>query len=136
MKESRTAETSQTPADAPKPPPGPWVLRGEAMALLALTTVFLIGVTIALVQQWRTGRAIRLVPAEGAEPVFQVDVNSATKDELMLLPHVGERRAEQIVAWRATHGPFQRVEDVAHAAGLTQAQLNELRDHLSLKPLE
>lgn len=50
----------------------------------------------------------------------QVDLNTADAAALCTLPGVGEKRAEAILAYRAQHGPFARVEDAAQVPGITQ----------------
>ena len=50
-----------------------------------------------------------------------VDLNTADAAALCALPGIGERKAEAIVAYRAEHGPFARVEDAAQVPGITQA---------------
>jgi competence protein ComEA len=57
-----------------------------------------------------------------------LDLNSAPMVELMKLPGVGPKRAEEIIRWRLTHG-FRRREDLLRIKGIGQ------RTYLKLKPL-
>jgi competence ComEA-like helix-hairpin-helix protein len=45
-------------------------------------------------------------------PDMRIELNQATEAELMLLPGIGPRLAEGIVADRAANGPYRRLEDL------------------------
>ena len=50
-------------------------------------------------------------PAEGTKPQDgKVNLNTATKEELMTLSGVGESRADSIIAYREENGRFQNTE--------------------------
>ncbi len=51
-------------------------------------------------------------------PPEQLDVNSATADELERLPRVGPALARRIVTYREQHGDFTSVEDLRHVRGI------------------
>lgn len=61
-----------------------------------------------------------------AEP--PLDLNSAPMVELLRLPGIGPKRAEDIIRYRLTHG-FRRREDLLRIKGIGQ------RTYLKLKPL-
>jgi len=51
-----------------------------------------------------------------------VNINTATVQELELLPSVGEVRARAIVEHRKENGPFKNVQDLVQVSGIgTQA---------------
>jgi competence protein ComEA len=60
-------------------------------------------------------------------PSGPVNVNSATADQLDVLPGVGPTTAEAIVAHREQHGPFQTVEQLADVRGIGPVKLDALR---------
>lgn len=51
-------------------------------------------------------------------PPEQLDVNSATADELERLPRVGPALARRIVTYREQHGAFASIEDLRHVRGI------------------
>ena len=61
----------------------------------------------------------------------RVSLNSATADQLDELPGVGPVTAEAIIAYRTTHGGFQRVEDLLDVQGIGEKTLADLRDLVS-----
>jgi competence protein ComEA len=46
-----------------------------------------------------------------------VNINSADASQLMLLPRVGQKAAERIIAWRTEHGPFKKASDLMQVKG-------------------
>lgn len=46
-----------------------------------------------------------------------VNINTASASELTLLPRVGEKAAERIVAYRTEHGPFKKAADLMQVKG-------------------
>jgi competence protein ComEA len=61
------------------------------------------------------------------DPAGPVNVNSATADQLDVLPGVGPTTAAAIIAHREQHGPFQSVEQLGDVRGIGPAKLDALR---------
>ena len=67
-------------------------------------------------------------PAGAAStPAQPVDVNTATVEQLDVLPGVGPATAAAIVAYRDAHGPFTSVESLAEVRGIGPAKMEALR---------
>lgn len=58
----------------------------------------------------------------------QVDLNTATVEQLDTLPGVGPVTAAAIVAWRDTNGRFSSVDQLSDVDGIGPARLDKLRD--------
>ena len=61
-----------------------------------------------------------------------VNLNTATPEELQLLPGVGKLRAVAIIAKRKQQGGFQDVDDLLEVKGIGQAMLKRMRPHVTL----
>ncbi len=53
-------------------------------------------------------------------PYSQIDLNTATPEELVALPYIGEYTARRIVEYRQTRGPFRAVEDLKRVTGIKE----------------
>jgi competence protein ComEA len=78
------------------------------------------------------------VMAEAAEPgearaeeFRRLDINRAGAEELMLLPGIGPKKAEAMIAYREAHGPFSRIESLMDVKGIGPATLERLRPYIS-----
>lgn len=69
--------------------------------------------------------------AQGRKLQGVVNVNTATVEELQLLPGVGEARARAIVELRKQRGGLESVEDLRSVKGIGEASLERLRPHVS-----
>lgn len=57
-----------------------------------------------------------------------IDINTASVDVLDTLPGIGQKRAEDIVAYREANGPFRIPEDLTKVAGIGESTLEGLID--------
>ena len=63
----------------------------------------------------------------------KVNLNTATKDDLVLLPGIGETTAEQILIYRDEHGEFSSVEQLRKIKGIGAKKFEKLRTYVSIK---
>lgn len=78
--------------------------------------------------------AVPMFAADGdaaSQPVL--NVNSASIEQLMLLPRIGQKTAEQIVAWREQNGPFKKTTDILQVKGIGDASYELLKPYLVLE---
>ncbi len=61
-----------------------------------------------------------------------VNINTASKAELMSVRGIGEKRAEAIIAYRDQNGPFKSVDDLESVQGVGPAILKDNRDSLTV----
>jgi competence protein ComEA len=65
-------------------------------------------------------------------PTGVVNINTASEDELMLLPGVGPSKAAAVIAWRKKYGAFKKVEDLTKVKGFGYKTLKKLKPYLSV----
>ncbi|MBU5468920.1 helix-hairpin-helix domain-containing protein [Falcatimonas sp. MSJ-15] len=61
-----------------------------------------------------------------------VNINTASKSELMTLPGIGQAKAEAIIAYRETNGEFGSIEDVMKVSGIKNAAYEKIKDCISV----
>lgn len=56
--------------------------------------------------------------AEGSAPVKPVNINTATAEQLMQIKGIGEKKAQAIIEYRKSHGPFKKIEELELVKGI------------------
>lgn len=61
-----------------------------------------------------------------------INLNTASKEELMLLDGIGEKMAERILAYREENGPFARIEDIQNVKGIGEKTYAKIAGKLTV----
>ncbi len=62
----------------------------------------------------------------------KVNLNTASKEELMTLPGVGEAKASQIIQYREEHGTFQKIEELMNISGIKEGLFQKVKDYIKV----
>ena len=62
----------------------------------------------------------------------QININTATAEELDTLPGIGPAKAAAIIAWREENGPFRYPEELIQVSGIGEATLAKLLDQITV----
>jgi len=62
-----------------------------------------------------------------------ININRASINELMQLPHVGEKLAIAIIEYRKTHGDFKTISELTHVPGIGKKILRDIEDLVTLE---
>ena len=63
-----------------------------------------------------------------------VNLNTATKDELVALPGIGPAQAQAIIDYRTQHGGFRPVEDLKDVKGIGAKRYEKLKAEIVVTP--
>jgi competence ComEA-like helix-hairpin-helix protein len=75
----------------------------------------------------------RAQPPPPMEITGKLNLNTATEEQLMLLPTVGPLEAERIVTWRKKNGGFKRTADLRRVKGFGYKTFKRLEPFLDIK---
>ncbi|HEV2829821.1 MAG TPA: ComEA family DNA-binding protein [Pyrinomonadaceae bacterium] len=63
----------------------------------------------------------------------QININTASADELEKLPGIGKAIGERIVAHRRQYGPFRRAEHLMMVRGISDNKFRQLRNLITVE---
>ncbi|MBU4260314.1 MAG: helix-hairpin-helix domain-containing protein [Proteobacteria bacterium] len=62
----------------------------------------------------------------------RININTASAQQLQELPYIGEKRAQAIVAYRQSHGPFHSLDQLVDVADIGEKSLEAIKSYLAL----
>jgi competence protein ComEA len=62
-----------------------------------------------------------------------ININKASKTELMQIPGIGESKAERIISYRENHGGFGSCEEIKNVSGIGSGIYEGLRDYITVE---
>lgn len=60
-----------------------------------------------------------------------ININIATKEELMTLPGIGESKALAIIEYR-NENPFEKIEDIMNITGIKESAFEKIKDYITV----
>ena len=76
--------------------------------------------------------AVEAAGPDAKQEVSPIDVNSASVEELMSIPGIGQVMAQRIVEFREKNGPYKSVDDLLKVQGIGEKSLAKLRDRFTV----
>lgn len=61
-----------------------------------------------------------------------INLNTATKEQLIQLPGVGESTAEKIIMYRNDKGSFKKIEDIMKIKGIGSKKFEKMKNYLTV----
>lgn len=67
-----------------------------------------------------------------AGAVGEVNINIASKEELMQLEGIGSSYADKIIEYREANGPFEKAEDIMNVKGVGTSTFEKNKDRITV----
>ena len=61
-----------------------------------------------------------------------VNINTATKEELMTVKGIAEKRAHDIIDYRTKNGPFRNIDDLQKVPGISPELMQQIRSNVTV----
>lgn len=62
----------------------------------------------------------------------RMDINTATSDQLQMLPGIGETLAQRIIDYRTEHGDFKTVGELLQVSGIGESKLEQIKPYIKV----
>lgn len=62
----------------------------------------------------------------------KVNINTASREELMTLSGIGQSKADSIIAYRQANGPFENIEEIKQIEGIKDGIFFKIKDNITI----
>ncbi len=62
----------------------------------------------------------------------KININTASKQELMTLPGIGESKAKDIISYREKNGLFKTIEDIKKVSGIGDTLFAQIKENITV----
>jgi len=62
-----------------------------------------------------------------------INVNTASQDQLKMLPLIDDQLAKNMIDYRNSNGPFKSLDDLMNVKGMTKAKFDQIRPYVVLQ---
>ena len=108
-------------------------MKKQLLWYICITVLFLCLMVGIFIRRNLTNKGDFTIPTASA-PASSADgcinINTATADQLKLLPGIGPALAEQIIAYRTDNGPFKEISEIMNVSGIAQKKFDEIAKYI------
>lgn len=76
--------------------------------------------------------SVALDNTDGGATQNLININTATRAELMTLPGIGQSRADDIIAYRKNNGGFSQIDDIMQVPGIKEGAFSKIKDYITV----
>ena len=71
--------------------------------------------------------------AQNQPEKMQIDINTATPEQLQLIPGIGEAIAKRIIDYRTENGVFESIEEIMNVSGIGEKKFEQMKPYIKVQ---
>lgn len=72
------------------------------------------------------------ISTEDISSSTKISINTATLEQLMTLPGIGEAKAQEIINYRTNNGNFTTIEDILNVPGIGESLFAQIKENITI----
>jgi len=104
--------------------------RTQKVILLVLVSTLVLGLFLVRHRRLAAAAPVTITPGSPEAYRLKIDLNTATWQEIAVLPGIGESKARAIVAERDKNGPFKSAADLSRVPGIGEKRIADLSPYV------
>jgi len=105
----------------------------ERKVLFFFLFLFFLGLALSFLKKSSGSSCCPLNFISERRGIQTLDLNQATREELIVLPEIGEKTADAILGYRVSHGRFTTLDELKNIKGISDAKLTRLKEYLFIR---
>ena len=61
-----------------------------------------------------------------------ININTATKEELIAIPGIGDKISDRVIIYREEHGGFKNIEDIMNVKGIGKKKFEKMKPYITV----
>ena len=83
--------------------------------------------------EYITSKISEITSDANSRATTKININSATEQELIELPGIGEATAKKIISYRQENGKFKNIEELKNVPGIGNSKFENIKELISAK---
>lgn len=104
----------------------------KATILYIFILVLFLGVIMYFLHSRLDSSNYFLVNYTQPSQIQKININTATTEQLQIIPGIGPAISQRIIAYRSEYGPFTCIDDVANVKGVGKSLLSRLETYITI----
>ncbi len=105
----------------------------EKKVLIFLSTFFILGSFLFFLDRKKATFKEEIEESVKLNLVKKININEATKEELISLPGIGEKIAQRIIEYREKKGRFKNKSELLKIKGIGKKRLSKIENLIEIK---
>ena len=108
-------------------------MKKSSLIILVITAIFLSFIGGMFLGRYHNTGSITVLAEHQSPTSKKININTATMDELCILPGISEITAQRIIDYRDKFGPFQSAAQLLDISGITETKLDEISKYITIE---
>ncbi len=106
----------------------------KSLIIIFAVTLFFLTIVVGIYIGRNTGGTVINIDVNNnsSDEVGKININTASLDQLTMLPGVGRTKAQNIIYYREENGFFEKIDDLAKVDGFSESMVESIAKYITV----